>query len=85
MKMIIANIYNLRDGVNVSGRIENGTVSVGDNLIVTTGSGDISVKVIAIQGFQKSLNTASVDAGLVSINIGDIDVDLISNRDILHS
>ncbi len=85
MKMVIANIYNLRDGVNVSGRIESGSVSLGDKLVLTTQSGDYPVVVLAIQAVNKSLDAASIETGIISINIGDIDVDLISNRDVLHS
>ena len=84
-KMIIANVYSLPAGLTVTGRIESGKVTLGDELILDGAQGKHSVKVIAIQRFQESLTSAKSGPEPVGLTLSGIERDLLRNRDSLIS
>ena len=84
-RMLIANFYALPGGPAVSGRIDSGAVTVGDSVTVRTRQGEHAVKVMAIQVFGKSLETATADSGPVAITLSGIERGLLNNRDLLYS
>ena len=84
-RMVIANIYSLPNGPSLTGRIETGTVQIGDSLEIFGDNSVYSVRVTGIEAFQKSLETATPESGLVAISVSGIDAKIIKNRYLLQS
>jgi translation elongation factor EF-Tu-like GTPase len=82
-RMLVANIYSLPDGPAVTGVIEAGRVRVGDSLTLIGSSGEIPVKVVFIQAFQKVFEVAEAKDGIVGLTLSGVDHDQIRNRDLL--
>jgi translation elongation factor EF-Tu-like GTPase len=82
-RMLIANIYSLRDGVAVPGRIESGVVRIGDSLKVVSATEEIPVKVLRIEYFQRAVIEAQKGTKPVGIVLQGIEHDQIRNRDLL--
>jgi elongation factor Tu len=84
-RMLIANIYSLRDGPAVTGRIESGVVRVGDSLKVVGAAGEFPVRVLRIEYFQRAVLEAQTGPEPVGIVLQGIEHDQIHNRDLLLS
>jgi elongation factor Tu len=85
-KMLIENIYSLREGTAVSGYIDNGIVRIGDSLTLVGMLGDFSVRVVAIEKFQASLEQAEQSTlEPVGITLTGVEPDDVRSRDLLVS
>jgi len=82
-KMVVANIYSLPNGPAVTGRIESGTVRVGDSLTLVRSQGDLPVRVTFIQRFQQTLESAQAGPEPVGLTLSGVEADQIKNRDVL--
>ena len=84
-RMLVENVWSLANGPAVSGRIESGIVRLGDSLLLDGAHGKISVKVIFIQEFQRTLTEAAASSEPVALTLSGIEADQIKNRDLLLS
>jgi translation elongation factor EF-Tu-like GTPase len=85
-KMVVSNIYEIRGlGPTVTGRIESGSVRVGDRLAVTRTGRHTPVVVTAIERFQQSLTEANAVHNPVGISLSGVDRDEIRSGDVLVS
>jgi len=83
--MLVASIYALPDGPAVSGRVDSGTVRVGDSLSLVGHDRSFTIKVVSIQAFKKTLTEATEQSGPVALVLSGVDRDQIRNRDVLRS
>jgi elongation factor Tu len=84
-RMLIANIYTLPDGSAVTGRIESGSVRVGDRLVVVGAVGRVPVRVTFIQKFREALTEAAAGPEPIAITLSGIEWDQIRNRYLIVS
>jgi translation elongation factor EF-Tu-like GTPase len=81
-KMTVEDVFLIRNrGVVVTGRVESGTLRVGDTVHINGGP---SVRVDAIEKFRKQLDEATTGEN-VGVLIKDIDKDQLNRGDVLTS
>jgi translation elongation factor EF-Tu-like GTPase len=80
--MIIDDVFSIKGrGTVVTGRVESGSIAIGNKVTIQTAAGPISSTVTGIEAFHKKLDfaTAGTNAGIVlsdvsreSVNRGDV-------------
>jgi elongation factor Tu len=87
-RMLIHDVFDIRtrSGPVVTGRIEAGTVKVGDQLVVESPSASLTVRVAAIEKFQENgLLAATAGPEDVGIEITGITVEQAKSAAVLRN
>ena len=78
-RMIVDDIFSIRNrGTVVTGKIETGTLRVGDQLVIRGKNGDKATVVTGIEAFRKALEQATA-GDMVGVLLKDV-----SREDVQH-
>ena len=76
-RMTVEDVFSIKGrGTVVTGKIESGTVKVGDEIVIQGKSGEVKTTVTGIEMFRKAMSQASAgdNVGLLLKNIAKPDV-----------
>ena len=84
-RMIVEDVFSIRNrGTVVTGKIETGTLKVGDDIVIRGRNGEKTTIVTGIESFRKVLDQANPGV-MVGILLKDISREDIQHGDEIHS
>ena len=81
--MIIDDVFTIKGrGTVVTGRVESGSIAIGNNVTIQTAAGPISSTVTGIEAFHKKLDFAATGDN-VGIVLSDVGRDSVKRGDVV--